>query len=104
VPLLVETVHPGGKQLPCSFTDSESKSVCWLPGLFDLGYHYCCSSSQEFPLAIVSLNVTTWALRALRAGKLDKAARQLGGHMAAANHFYCGALLEFHTRCDFARI
>lgn len=46
----------------------------------------------------MSLNITTWALAALRAGRLDKAARQLGGHLAAANAFYCGAMKEFFVR------
>jgi hypothetical protein len=63
--------------------------LCWC----------CCSSQQEFPLAIVSFNVTTWALAALRAGRLDKAAQQLGGHLAAANRLHCGAMYEFYSRC-----
>lgn len=58
-----------------------------------------CSTEQEFPLAIVSLSVTTWALGALRAGRLEAAAAQLGGsHLAAANLFHCGAMYEFHSR------
>lgn len=50
--------------------------------------------------------MTTWALAALRAGRLDKPARQLhGGHLAAANSFYCGAMYEFYSRCvtDYSR-
>jgi hypothetical protein len=47
----------------------------------------------------VSFNVTTWALGALRAGRLDGAAAQLGGsHLAAANLFHCGTMYEFYSR------
>lgn len=61
--------------------------------------HRDCSTDQEFPLAIVSFNVTTWALGALRAGRLDAAAAQLGGsQLAAANLFHCSAMYEFHSR------
>ena len=61
-------------------------------------YARCCSVRQEFPLAIVSFNVTTWVLGALRAGRLDTTARKLGGHLAAANDFYVGAMYEFYHR------
>lgn len=47
----------------------------------------------------MSFSVTTWALGALRAGRLDAAAAQLGGsHLAAANLFHSGAMYEFHSR------
>jgi len=56
------------------------------------------SALQEFPLAIVSLNITRWTLVALRSGALLRPARQLGSYILAANHFYCGAFYEFYAR------
>eukprot|EP00775_Hariotina_reticulata_P010811 gene10811-10967_t len=61
-------------------------------------YRLSHSDLQEFPLAIVSLNITRWALMALRAGALLRAARRLGSYILAANHFYCGAFYEFYAR------
>jgi hypothetical protein len=58
-----------------------------------------CSPRQEFPLAIVSLNISRWVLVALRAGALRRHARRLGSYLAAANCFYCGAFYEFYARC-----
>lgn len=57
-----------------------------------------CSARQEFPLAVVSLNISRWALVALRGGALARHARRFGSHLAAANCFYCGAFYEFHAR------
>jgi hypothetical protein len=53
------------------------------------------SERQEFPLAVVSLNATVWALAALRAGRLDGAAARLGGAARAADAFHCGCVYAF---------
>eukprot|EP00878_Enallax_costatus_P039042 GHUV01044558.1.p1 GENE.GHUV01044558.1~~GHUV01044558.1.p1 ORF type:complete len:100 (+),score=23.30 GHUV01044558.1:222-521(+) len=61
-------------------------------------YKLSTSPTQDFPLAIVGLNITRWTLTALRAGCLTRAAHRLNSYTAAANHFYCGAWYEFYSR------
>ncbi|WIA16945.1 hypothetical protein OEZ85_013867 [Tetradesmus obliquus] len=61
-------------------------------------YQLSVSARQEFPLAVVSLNISRWALVALRGGALARHARRFGSHLAAANCFYCGAFYEFYAR------
>ena len=52
---------------------------------------------QEFPLAIVSLNVTKWTLVALRSGGLHRAANARGSVLEAANDFFAGGMATFYT-------
>eukprot|EP00879_Flechtneria_rotunda_P026631 GHRR01028410.1.p1 GENE.GHRR01028410.1~~GHRR01028410.1.p1 ORF type:complete len:133 (+),score=57.34 GHRR01028410.1:208-606(+) len=61
-------------------------------------YQLSTGTKQEFPLAVVSLNITRWTLAAVRSGALSTPARKLAGYLPAANHFYCGAFYEFYTR------
>ena len=53
---------------------------------------------QQFPLTIVSINVSKWALQALRSGLLNRHCNKLGSVFAAANKFYLGAFYEFYYR------
>ena len=55
-------------------------------------------STQEFPMAPLSINLTHTALKAVRRGLLNKEARRLGSVWAAADAFYCGAFYEFYLR------
>ena len=55
-------------------------------------------STQEFPMAPLSINLTHTALKAVRRGLLNKEARRLGSMWAAADAFYCGAFYEFYLR------
>ena len=55
-------------------------------------------STQEFPMAPLSINLTHTALKAVRMGLLNKEARRLGSVWAAADAFYCGAFYEFYLR------
>ncbi|XRB13616.1 ELMO domain-containing protein [Pseudoscourfieldia marina] len=53
---------------------------------------------QNFPLAIVSINVTRYCLQALRAGRLNRAAMQSQSMWRVVNDFYLGMMYEFYTR------
>ena len=55
-------------------------------------------STQEFPMAPLSINLTHTALKAVRRGLLNKEARRLGSVWAAADAFYCGSFYEFYLR------
>ena len=55
-------------------------------------------STQEFPMAPLSINLTHTALKAVRRGLLNKEAKRLGSVWAAADAFYCGAFYEFYLR------
>ncbi|KXZ51907.1 hypothetical protein GPECTOR_11g35 [Gonium pectorale] len=64
-----------------------------LPPIYRLSRH----PVQEFPLAIVSLNVTKWTLQALRSGTLNRAANSRGSMVEAAQLFYAGAMATFYS-------
>ncbi len=77
-------------------------AVC-IAILCRLNSHPCsaglhCSVEQEFPLAIVSLNITRWTLCALRQGLFTAEGRRRGSMLDAANAFYVGAFYAFYHR------
>lgn len=45
---------------------------------------------QEFPLAIVGMNITKWVLQVLQQGKLDATAAREGSVAVAADQFMIG--------------
>ena len=51
---------------------------------------------QNFPLAVVSINVTSWALEALRRNLLNAAIRDCGSVLDAMNRFHVGTMYEFY--------
>eukprot|EP00192_Tetraselmis_astigmatica_P003290 CAMPEP_0117651604 /NCGR_PEP_ID=MMETSP0804-20121206/2182_1 /TAXON_ID=1074897 /ORGANISM="Tetraselmis astigmatica, Strain CCMP880" /LENGTH=597 /DNA_ID=CAMNT_0005457595 /DNA_START=246 /DNA_END=2036 /DNA_ORIENTATION=- len=51
---------------------------------------------QEFPLAVVAMNVTKWCLQVLRSGQLAAAANSLQSVTEAANAFYVGVFYFFY--------
>ena len=53
---------------------------------------------QEFPLAIVGMNITMWVLKVLQQGKLDAAAAREGSVTVAANHFMVGCWHLMYTK------
>lgn len=82
---------------------------CGILGLLQMAYLYehhaasagCLlrlaqSSSNEFPLAVVSLNVTKFVLQAVREGRLNSPASSLGSMVEAANRMYVGAMFWFY--------
>ncbi|KAL6761766.1 ELMO/CED-12 family-domain-containing protein [Haematococcus lacustris] len=82
---------------------------CGILGLLQIAYLYehhaasagCLlrlaqSSSNEFPLAVVSLNVTKFVLQAVREGRLNSPASSLGSMVEAANRMYVGAMFWFY--------
>lgn len=55
-----------------------------------------CQHVQGFPLALVCINVTSWAISLLAAGKLNAAARQLNNAVRACDLFVIGAVYKFY--------
>ena len=53
---------------------------------------------QEFPLAIVGMNITMWVLKALQQGKLDAIAAREGSMTEAANQFMVGCWHLMYTK------
>ena len=52
---------------------------------------------QGFPFAVVSLNCTQWALRALRSGALNEEANRRGSVLSALNACYAGELFYLYV-------
>ena len=53
---------------------------------------------QEFPLAIVGMNITMWVLKVLQQGKLDATAAKDGSMTVAANQFMVGCWHLMYTK------
>ena len=68
----------------------------------DLGPLLNCRLSldevQEFPLAIVGMNITVWVLNVLQQGKLDATAAREGSVTVAANRFMVGCWHLMYTK------
>eukprot|EP00955_Chlamydomonas_euryale_P092345 364699-Chlamydomonas_euryale.AAC.13 len=86
-------------------TDLRSCGIFGLLQLYQLYQHHQLSASrlhslsrsaQEFPLAVVSLNATLWALQALREGRLSRDAVRLRSVTDAATLFYVGTMYTFY--------
>ena len=50
---------------------------------------------QEFPFALVSINITRWAVDLLESSKLNTHARKLNSAARACDLFYIGAMYKF---------
>ncbi|GAX78447.1 hypothetical protein CEUSTIGMA_g5887.t1, partial [Chlamydomonas eustigma] len=55
------------------------------------------SELQNFPLAVVSLNITLWTLQVVKQGKLSQEANTGGSLVDAAGHFYVGTFYTFYN-------
>ncbi|KAK3287830.1 hypothetical protein CYMTET_4676 [Cymbomonas tetramitiformis] len=87
-------------------TDLRSCGVLGLVHLLYLHHHneqsaaaiYMLSRDtiQEFPLAPLSINLTSIALKALRAGQLSAEAKRRGSTWSALADFYVGAFYQFY--------
>lgn len=53
---------------------------------------------QDFPLALVGISITSWAIQVLRAGKLNKLASKRSSVSDVTNDFYAGTFFTFHKR------
>mmetsp|Transcript_37423 Transcript_37423/g.83278 ORF Transcript_37423/g.83278 Transcript_37423/m.83278 type:complete len:800 (-) Transcript_37423:69-2468(-) len=59
-------------------------------------YNLSRDREQEFPMSIVSLNITKWTLQMVREGQLSKYANTIGSLVEAAGKFYVGTFYTFY--------
>eukprot|EP00798_Chlamydomonas_sp_ICE-L_P015734 gene15734-21856_t len=84
-------------------TDLRSCGILGLVHLYYLHHHSAHnaqllyslsrSASQEFPLSIVSMNITKWTLQGLLSG----AANRSGSMVETSSHFYIGTFYTFYN-------
>lgn len=89
-------------------TDLRSCGILGLLHLYYLHHHNISNATkiyqlsrneqQEFPLAVVSLNITKWTIQVVRQGLISKDANRTGSLTGAAAHFYVGTFYEFYSR------
>lgn len=59
-------------------------------------YRLSRDADQEFPLAVVAMNVTKWSLQVLRSGELNAAANKSQKLIQEFNKFYVGVFYFFY--------
>lgn len=59
-------------------------------------YNLSLDSSQHFPFAVMSMNISQIALQVLREGLLNNLIHQEQSALSALNHFYFGTFLAFY--------